>query len=63
MTVTPEQAYDALEGVSKFVNRLDEIVATEHKGFQLISAQGAVEFQIAREYIMMSHPDKLKTWP
>ncbi len=65
MTITPEQAYDALEQVSKFVSSLDEIVDPKHKGIFLDSAMNGTEFliQIAREYIMRSHPDKLKTWP
>ncbi len=65
MTITPEQAYDALDHVSKFISGLDEIVKTKHKGIMLVSAQGSTEYliQIAREYIMKSHPDKKKTWP
>ncbi|KKK68962.1 hypothetical protein LCGC14_2938800 [marine sediment metagenome] len=65
MTITPEQAYKALEDISEFVSRLGEIVAPEHKGIMLASVQGAIQFQtqIAREYIMHSHPNKLKTWP
>ncbi len=65
MSITPEQAYKALEQVSKFISGLDEVIAPEHRGVFLEAAKGATLFQIeiAREYIMMSHPDKLKTWP
>ena len=65
MAITPEQAYEALELVSAFIEGLDEIVADEFKNVLLRSAKGSLEYQIqiAREYIMLSHPDKLKTWP
>ncbi len=63
--ITPEQAYKALEHLEEFVDHLGEIVAPEHKNVLLVSLKGSLQFhiQIAREYIMFSHPDKLKTWP
>ena len=62
--ITPENAMTALERVAKFVDGIDEIVKDVHKNVMLESTKGAVHFnlRIVSEYIMKSHPDKLKTW-